>query len=144
MPRASKAPSGTTEMWQVLLLLLIFGWSVDVILRYIRLHSCDVSNWDANTAVYEQDVFELEIVHSDGENPDREWKVRLGNGGQIASFRVAAGEAIANQASSTAAWNDLVQQMVAVNGALNTQVNLNFIHQAGPYIKDTGCVKEKG
>jgi len=99
--------------------------------------TAEVSDWDVNTAAYEEDVFEVDMSHSDS-NQDRAWTIRLGKGGQIASFRVAAGEAIANQASTTAIWNDLVQQMVAVNTALNTPTHPNFIHQAGPYAKDTG------
>jgi len=77
------------------------------------------------------------MTHADS-NPDRAWTIRLGKGGQIVSFRVAAGEAIANQANPEAIWNDLVQQMVAVNEQLNTATNPNFIHQAGPYARDTG------
>ena len=96
-----------------------------------------VSEWDVNNAQYEDDVFEVDMIHSDT-NENRTWALRLGKGGQIASFRVASGEAIANQASSHAAWNDLVQQMVAVNLKLNTGADPNFIHQAGPYMKDTG------
>jgi hypothetical protein len=97
----------------------------------------EVSQWDENNKAYEQDVFEVDMTHNDA-NSDRSWTLRLGKGGQIASFRVAAGEAIANQANSEAAWNDLVQQMVAVNGELNTPANKNFIHQAGPYSRDDG------
>jgi hypothetical protein len=99
--------------------------------------TAEISNWDVNTAEYEEDVFEIDMIHDDP-NPDRSWRARVGKGGHIASFIVAAGEAIANQANPTAAWNDLVQQMVAVNGALNTPANPNFIHQSGPYMKDTG------
>jgi hypothetical protein len=97
----------------------------------------DVSDWNVNNALYEEDVFEVDMFHSDA-NANRTWALRLGKGGQIASFRVASGEAIANQASSHAVWNDLVQQMVAVNLKLNTGADPNFIHQAGPYMKDTG------
>ena len=97
----------------------------------------DVSDWNVNNALYEDDVFEVDMFHSDT-NANRTWALRLGKGGQIASFRVAAGEAIANQANSHSAWNDLVQQMVAVNLKLNEPTDPNFIHQAGPYMKDTG------
>ena len=99
--------------------------------------TADVSDWDVNNAQYEENVFEIDMIHSDN-NENRTWILRLGKGGQIASFRVASGEAIANQANSHAAWNDLVQQMVAVNTQINTPANPNFIHQAGPYMKDTG------
>jgi hypothetical protein len=100
--------------------------------------TADVSGyWDVNNAQYEENVFEIDMVHSD-KNENRTWILRLGKGGQIASFRAAAGEAIARQANPHSAWNDLVQQMVAVNTQLNTPANPNFIHQAGPYMKDTG------
>lgn len=97
----------------------------------------DVSDWDDNSKAYEENVFEVDISHVDT-NPDLSWTIRIGKGGQIASLRVAAGEAIANQANGVALWNDLVQQMVAVNTDLNTGATPNFIHQAGPYAKDTG------
>jgi hypothetical protein len=96
-----------------------------------------VSNWDAANAQYEDDVFEIDMIHSDVD-PNRTWILRLGKGGQIASFRVAAGEAMANSATENDAWHDLVQQMVAINSDLNTPANPNFIHQAGPYMNDRG------
>jgi len=95
--------------------------------------------WDVVNAQYEEDVFKIDMIHSDS-NENRSWTLRLGKGGQIASFIVASGEAISNQASETAAWNDLVQQMVAVNSNANTPDDPSFIHQAGPYMKDTGYV----
>lgn len=96
-----------------------------------------VSNWDAANAQYEDDVFEIDMIHADVD-PNRTWILRLGKGGQIASFRVAAGEAMADSATENDAWHDLVQQMVAVNPDLNTAANPNFIHQAGPYMNDRG------
>jgi hypothetical protein len=96
-----------------------------------------VSKWDVNNAQYEPHVFKIDMIHNDN-NSNRSWTLRLGKGGQISSLIVAAGEAIANQAVEKATWNDLVQQMVAVNSALNTNTDPNFIHQAGPYMKDTG------
>ena len=98
-----------------------------------------ISKWDVLHSAYEPNVFEVDIIHSDT-NENRTWTLRIGKGGQIASLRVAAGEAISNQADTYGAWNDLVQQMVAVNLDRNTATNPNFIHQAGPYMKDTGLV----
>jgi hypothetical protein len=98
-----------------------------------------ISKWDIVNAQYEEDVFKIDMIHSDS-SENRSWTLRLGKGGQIASFIVASGEAISNQASETAAWNDLVQQMVAVNSNSNTPDDPSFIHQAGPYMKDTGYV----
>jgi hypothetical protein len=96
-----------------------------------------ISKWDVENAQYEDDVFLIDMIHSDN-NENRSWTLRLGKGGQIVSFIVASGEAISNQADETAAWNDLVQQMVAVNSNSNTPNEPSFIHQAGPYMKDTG------
>jgi hypothetical protein len=96
-----------------------------------------ISKWDVYNAQYEQHVFMVDMIHNDN-NKNRSWTLRLGKGGQISSLIVAAGEAIANQAVVNSTWNDLVQQMVAVNGVLNTASDPNFIHQAGPYMRDTG------
>eukprot|EP00978_Attheya_sp_CCMP212_P017112 scaffold45430_cov58-Attheya_sp.AAC.6 len=66
-------------------------------------------------------------------------------GGQISSFITSAGETIANQASKGSAWNDLVQQLVAVNNYRNgvgIYKNFsNYVHGAGPYMKDEGMTK---
>jgi hypothetical protein len=96
-----------------------------------------ISNWDAVNAPYEPYVFKIDMIHNDN-NSNRTWTLRLGKGGQIASLIVAAGEAIANQGDHES-WNDLVQQMVAVNSALNIlPTSPNFIHGAGPYMRDDG------
>ena len=96
-----------------------------------------ISKWDAVNAPYEPDVFMIDMIHNDN-NSNRTWTLRLGKGGQIASLIVAAGEAIANQGEKET-WNDLVQQMVAVNGVLNiVPTSPNFIHGAGPYMRDIG------
>jgi hypothetical protein len=94
-----------------------------------------VSKWDVYNAQYEPHVFKIDMIHKDN-NSNRSWTLRLGKGGQISSLIVAAGEAIANQAVESSPFNDLVQQMVAVNSALNKPTDPNFIHQAGPYMRD--------
>ena len=99
--------------------------------------TADISRWDINTAQFEEDVFQVDMVHTDNAT-ERSWILRIGKGGQIASLIVSAGEAIANQAISDSVWNDLVQQMVSVNGNLNSPLTPNFVHQAGPYMRDTG------
>jgi hypothetical protein len=96
-----------------------------------------ISKWHSLQAAYEPDVFEIDMIHSDG-NENRTWTLRIGKGGHISSLIVKAGEVVANEDNPKSFWNDLVPQMVAVNGALNTNTNPNFIHQAGPYTKDTG------
>jgi hypothetical protein len=96
-----------------------------------------ISKWDVLSKDYEQDVFMIDMIHDDVDR-NRSWILRLGKGGQIASLILKAGEVIATQAEPSGAWNDLVQQMVSVNGKLNTPNDPNFIHGAGPYSKDTG------
>jgi hypothetical protein len=96
-----------------------------------------ISQWHPLQATYEPDVFEVDIIHSDV-NENRTWTLRIGKGGQISSLITKAGEVVANEEYPTSFWNDLVPQMVAVNGDLNTNTNPNFIHQAGPYARDTG------
>lgn len=97
-----------------------------------------ISEWNSENSAHESDVFQIDMIHND-DDTNRDWTLRLGKGGQVSSFIVAAGETISNQAVAHAAWNDLVQQMVAVNMDLNdVPNNRNFIHQAGPYMKDTG------
>jgi hypothetical protein len=96
-----------------------------------------ISKWHNAQALYEPNVFEVDMIHSD-QNENRSWTLRVGKGGHVSSFLVKAGEAIANEANVKSMWNDLVPQMVAVNGDLNTALHPNFIHQAGPYVQDTG------
>jgi hypothetical protein len=100
-----------------------------------------ISNWDSENSAYEEDVFQVDMIHSDS-NTNRTWTLRIGKGGQISSFITSAGETIANQASKGSAWNDLVQQLVAVNknrNGVGIYKNFsNFVHGAGPYMKDEG------
>jgi hypothetical protein len=96
-----------------------------------------ISYWHPQNAQYEDDVFQVDMIHTDA-NPDRAWSLRIGKGGEVDSFITKAGEAVANQPSVNSAWNDLVYQMVAVNDNLNSPTNKNFIHQAGVYMQDTG------
>lgn len=97
----------------------------------------DISAWSDVNAEYESDAFEIDMTHDDV-LPERSWTLRLGKGGQIMSLIVQPGESIANQAVPKAIWNDLVQQMVAVNTNLNgVGGKANFIHGAGVYANET-------
>lgn len=101
----------------------------------------DISEWRDFQLQYEEAAFEIEMTHIDA-RPERDWILRLGNGGQIMSLIVNAGESIANQASASAIWNDLVQQMIAVDGSKNYAIvngtaYANFIHGSGVYAYDS-------
>jgi hypothetical protein len=96
-----------------------------------------ISKWHDAQALYEPNMFEVDMIHSD-KNENRSWTLRIGKGGQISSFLVKAGEAIANEDNVKSMWNDLVPQMVAINSEFNTALHPNFIHQSGPYVQDTG------
>jgi hypothetical protein len=89
-----------------------------------------ISSWNAQNSQFESDIFDIDMIHTDS-HANRTWSLRLGKGGQVASLITKAGEAVANQPSSTSAWNDLVYQMVAVNENLNNPSAgmRNFIHQ---------------
>eukprot|EP00547_Thalassionema_nitzschioides_P007112 CAMPEP_0194209858 /NCGR_PEP_ID=MMETSP0156-20130528/7840_1 /TAXON_ID=33649 /ORGANISM="Thalassionema nitzschioides, Strain L26-B" /LENGTH=680 /DNA_ID=CAMNT_0038937105 /DNA_START=130 /DNA_END=2173 /DNA_ORIENTATION=- len=102
----------------------------------------DVSNWRDVNIAYEPNAFEIDMIHNDDANPERSWSLRLGKGGQIMSLIVKPGESMANQGHHTAIWNDLVQQMVSVNGELNgVGGKNNFIHGAGVYANETEGTK---
>eukprot|EP00547_Thalassionema_nitzschioides_P000335 CAMPEP_0194198852 /NCGR_PEP_ID=MMETSP0156-20130528/78_1 /TAXON_ID=33649 /ORGANISM="Thalassionema nitzschioides, Strain L26-B" /LENGTH=886 /DNA_ID=CAMNT_0038923681 /DNA_START=23 /DNA_END=2679 /DNA_ORIENTATION=- len=93
----------------------------------------DISDWDPVNLGYEENAFEIDMTHMDP-LVQRDWTLRIGNGGQIMSLIVDAGESIANQGVAKSIWNDLVQQMVAVNTDLNGVNNYpNFIHGSGTY-----------
>eukprot|EP00521_Asterionellopsis_glacialis_P008754 CAMPEP_0195281098 /NCGR_PEP_ID=MMETSP0707-20130614/549_1 /TAXON_ID=33640 /ORGANISM="Asterionellopsis glacialis, Strain CCMP134" /LENGTH=748 /DNA_ID=CAMNT_0040339943 /DNA_START=78 /DNA_END=2324 /DNA_ORIENTATION=- len=94
-----------------------------------------VSKWHKFNDQFEDDVFDMDIVHTD-DNANRTWSMRIGKGGQITSFIGAFGEAVANQAVQKAPFNDLVTQIVAVNNEKNTEEHPYFIHGSGPYQKD--------
>ena len=99
-------------------------------------------NWHQKNAQYEEDAFEIEMTHNDKINSNHTWSMRIGKGGQIISLIGPYGEANANQAVSSSAWNDLVTQIVAVNSARNNKPPYEgypyFIHGSGPYMRDEG------
>lgn len=95
----------------------------------------NISEWSDVNSAYEENAFEIDMTHID--TLEREWNIRIGKGGQIMSFIVKSGEAIPNQALPQASWNDLVQQMVAIDNDLSTEEYPNFI-QSGVYSTDDG------
>jgi hypothetical protein len=94
-------------------------------------------------------VFLAEMSSHSDENPDQDFTLRIGKGGQIYSLIAGFGESIPPQwvhpnwvdesyggGTSYAPWVDEVWQMVAVDGALNNSPDSSyFIHQAGVYLK---------
>eukprot|EP00547_Thalassionema_nitzschioides_P017898 CAMPEP_0194242066 /NCGR_PEP_ID=MMETSP0158-20130606/7711_1 /TAXON_ID=33649 /ORGANISM="Thalassionema nitzschioides, Strain L26-B" /LENGTH=804 /DNA_ID=CAMNT_0038977085 /DNA_START=68 /DNA_END=2479 /DNA_ORIENTATION=+ len=92
------------------------------------------SNWSDTKIQYEENAFEIQIDHTD-DLPERSWSLRLGKGGQVMSLILKPGESIANQDVPEAIWNDLVQQMIAVDetGLHDGEGYPSFIHGSGPY-----------
>jgi len=101
------------------------------------------SHWKSINLPYEEDAFLVDMIHNDNDNSRQNWQLRLGKGGQVMSFLVnnRSKESIANQALPNAKWNDLVQQLVAVNTEKSTAEHPNFIHGSGVYAyEDEGTV----
>ena len=99
--------------------------------------SISPSSWNEKSASHEALLFNAEIRHIDPD-PNRAWTLRVGQGGNIYSFRGAFGEAIPPQHHDVAPFIDEVWQMVAVNQKYNRDPELPayYIHQAGVYMKD--------
>ena len=89
----------------------------------------------------ENRVFEALFKYENPTNPNENYELRLGKGGQIYSFITSTGEAIPPQFREDpkeAPWIDEVWQLVAVDKSQNnakTDAHY-FIHQAGVYIRD--------
>jgi dienelactone hydrolase len=86
-----------------------------------------------------KDVWRNTLNH-DSENPQQDWEIRIGKGGQIYSFRTAAGELMPPQEHAGAEWVDEVFQVVTVNTKTNNRDPIayparSFVHQAGTYWK---------
>ena len=98
-------------------------------------HSLSSSQWYGESGDLEPFLFQAEMHHDDPD-PARTWTLRVGQGGNIYSFRGAYGEAIPPQEPFGAAFVDEVWQMVSVNQIHNRDSNLPpyFIHQAGVYM----------
>lgn len=93
-------------------------------------------------------VFHKELQYQHPSIADRSYKLRVGKGGQIYSFRGAFGESVPPQwrnpngipstyggGSSYAPWVDEVWQSVAVSNLNNPPDSAYFIHQAGVYLR---------
>ena len=100
-------------------------------------HEPSPSIWDSVAIPFEQDLFLAEMTNTNTEKPNKSWTFRVGQAGNIYSFRGAYGEAIPPQYHLFGQWVDEVTQSVSVNLAKNNDPkNLYFIHQAGVYMQD--------
>lgn len=96
------------------------------------------TEWNADN-LDPTEVWRTTLQH---QNPDhlKNWEIRIGKGGQIYSFRTAAGELIPPQEHAGAEWIDEVFQVVTVNTKSNIRLDStfearSFVHQAGTYWK---------
>lgn len=101
-------------------------------------YSASGSYWLDPTASDEQHVYLAKLQH-DAATPENSWELRIGQGGQIYSFKSAYGEGIPPQSKEQATWIDEVWQPVAVNTNLNNRDFTSafyFVHGAGAYNND--------
>ena len=98
-------------------------------------HTPSESFWHPFAAPMEPNLFQAEMSHINEANPNRSWKIRVGSGGNIYSFRGIYGEAMPPQYHPDGEFVDEVTQSVAVNLPLNANKDY-FMHQAGTYYKD--------
>ena len=98
-------------------------------------HKKSPSVWNAKYTELEPKLFLAEINHDDPD-PSRIWKLRVGQGGNIYSFRGAFGEAIPPQNHLNGPFVDEVWQMVSVNQIQNRNPESPpyFVHQGGTYM----------
>ena len=94
-------------------------------------------------------VFDGELNYENTLDSTQSYRIRIGKGGQLYSFRSSFGESIPPQwrptgwalptyggGTSYAPWVDEVWQMVCVDGSLNNPPDsAYFIHQSGVYLK---------
>lgn len=93
------------------------------------------SNW--GFGVNENDVYHAALTHTQTDGPaNREWEIRLGQGGQIYSIRSEVGEIVPPQSFSRP-YNDEVFQSISVDTSTRapaTGEQAVFYHQSGYYV----------
>jgi len=100
-------------------------------------HSVSPSFWDPIALPYEDDIFLAEMSNVNSENQNKSWAIRLGQSGNLYSFRGAYGEAIPPQYYVNGQFVDEVTQSVSVSLENNNDPsNPYFIHQSGVYMRD--------
>lgn len=109
---------------------------VDQTTNYTFEYDASQSSWSEKAMSMEEALFLAEISHEDGSNQNRSWTLRIGQGGNIYSFRSAFGEAVPPQVPTQ--FVDEVFQSVSVNQELNNNNDgfKYYIHQAGIYQTD--------
>lgn len=109
---------------------------VDQTTNYTFDYDTSESSWSEKAMSMEEALFLAEISHEDGSNQNRSWALRIGQGGNIYSFRSAFGEAVPPQVPTQ--FVDEVFQSVSVNQELNNNNDgfQYYIHQAGIYQND--------
>ncbi|KJD35995.1 hypothetical protein PW52_05080 [Tamlana sedimentorum] len=95
------------------------------------------SYWLDPTATDEEHVYLAKLQH-EATTSENSWELRIGQGGQIYSFKSAYGEGIPPQSKEHSTWNDEVWQPVSVSGLNNRDFTsaFYFIHGAGAYNND--------
>ena len=93
------------------------------------------SAWDTGASAHEREVFLAELAHADAD-ANLTWKLRVGTGGNIYSYRSKYGEAVPPQAHPDGYFVDEVWQTVAIDNNLHStaepdKAGYYFIHQAG-------------
>ena len=100
-------------------------------------HEKSPSYWNDMAAPYEDELFLAEMSHTNTEDSDQSWTIRIGQGSNVYSFIGAFGEAIPPQYHPDGIFVDEVQQSVSVNQEKNRDSGRPyFVHQAGIYSKD--------
>lgn len=97
------------------------------------------SIWFEEATLIENDLFLAELSHVDEENQNRSWTIRVGQGGNIYSFRSGFGEAVAPQDSNY--FVDDVFQSISINEEKN-KYSPYYIHQAGVYNQDRDFIED--
>ncbi|WP_139959234.1 T9SS type A sorting domain-containing protein [Flavicella sediminum] len=95
------------------------------------------SYWLDPTAADEAHVYLAKLQHQ-AATAENSWELRIGQGGQIYSFKSAYGEGIPPQSKEHSTWNDEVWQPVSVSSLNNRDFTsaFYFIHGAGAYNND--------
>jgi len=93
------------------------------------------SNWSKEAAQLEKDLFIAEMSHTESENANKSWTFRVGQGGNIYSFRGAYGEAVPPQNHPGSIFVDEVAQSVAVH-MNKAQIGQYYVQQAGGYLDE--------
>lgn len=92
------------------------------------------SAWSEEATKVEEDLFLAEMSHLNSENANKSWSIRVGQGGNIYSFRGAYGEAVPPQNHPGSIFVDEVTQSVSVH--MNEKIGQYYIQQAGGYLDE--------